>query len=42
MVKTLNIPLDNFQYKKLKEIKGERSWENFIMTLVTEGKEMED
>ena len=42
MVKTLNIPLDNYQYEKLKEVKGNRSWETFVMTLVTEGVEAEE
>jgi len=36
MVKTLNIPLEDYQYEKLKKIKGSRSWKDFVMTLVVE------
>jgi len=33
-MKKVVLLLDNDQYEKLKKIKGEKNWVNFVMTLV--------
>ena len=37
MVKTLNIPLEDYEYDKLRDIKGKTSWKDFVMSLAIEG-----
>jgi len=33
-MKTLNIPLEDKEYKELKKIKGEKTWKKFILDLI--------
>ena len=33
-MKTLNIPLEDAEYKKLEKAKGEMTWHDFILTLI--------
>jgi len=37
-MRSLNIPLEDEEYKRLKKAKGTRSWHDFIMTLAGEVK----
>lgn len=37
MVKRLNVAMDDKDFEKLKEIKGKRSWEQFMKDIIKEG-----
>jgi len=39
MVKRLNVALDDEDHEKLKKIKGERSWEKFMLDIIEEESE---
>ena len=38
-MKTLNIPLEDKEYSRLKEMKGDKSWREFVMELAEDAPE---
>jgi len=38
-MKTLNIPLEDKEYKALSKVKGNKTWREFLLKLIDENKE---
>jgi len=38
-MKTLNIPLEDKEYKALSKVKGSKTWREFLLKLIDENKE---